>query len=85
MFGLGLWELLLIVVVVMVLFGAGKLPKVMEDLGKGVKSFKNSLAEDEKPKETPAKKIAPKKPAAKPAPKSKKTPVKKAKKTPSKK
>jgi len=44
MFGLGLPELLLIVVVVLVLFGAGKLPKVMEDIGKGVASFRDSVS-----------------------------------------
>ncbi|MBF0612117.1 MAG: twin-arginine translocase TatA/TatE family subunit [Magnetococcales bacterium] len=41
--GLGIPELLIILVIVLVLFGAGKLPKVMADLGKGVKSFKQGL------------------------------------------
>lgn len=36
-------KLLLIVVVVFVVFGAGKLPKVMGDLGKGLRSFKDAL------------------------------------------
>ena len=51
MFGLGMWELLLIVVVVLVIFGAGKLPGVMADVGKGVQAFKKSLkdGDDEAP------------------------------------
>lgn len=48
---LGVWELLLILAIVLVIFGAGKLPKVMGDLGKGVNSFKKGLSEkDEEPK-----------------------------------
>ncbi len=49
MFGLGATELIIILVIVLVIFGAGKLPKVMKDMGKGVKSFKDAMAEDEKP------------------------------------
>ena len=41
-------ELLLILVIVFVLFGAGKLPQVMGDIGKGVKSLKKGLKEEEK-------------------------------------
>lgn len=41
--GLGIPELLIILVIVLVLFGAGKLPKVMSDLGRGVKNFKQGL------------------------------------------
>ena len=45
--GLGIGELALILVIVLIVFGAGKLPKVMNDLGKGVKSFKNGINEGE--------------------------------------
>lgn len=45
--GIGLTELLLILVLVLVIFGAGKLPKVMGDLGKGLRTFKDGLKEDE--------------------------------------
>ncbi len=46
--GLSLTHLLLLLVVVLVIFGAGKLPQVMGDLGKGIKSFKSGLNEDAK-------------------------------------
>ena len=41
-------QILLILVVVLIVFGAGKLPKVMGDIGSGIKSFKKGLNEDEK-------------------------------------
>jgi sec-independent protein translocase protein TatA len=44
---IGLPEILLIVVLVLVIFGAGKLPNVMGDLAKGVKNFKKGLNEDD--------------------------------------
>ena len=47
---LGIGELLLILVIVFVLFGAGKLPQVMNDIGKGVKSLKKGLKDDDKEK-----------------------------------
>ena len=47
---LGIWQIALIVIVVLIIFGAGKLPKVMGDLGKGLQAFKKGIAEvDEKP------------------------------------
>ncbi len=44
---MGAFELILILAVVMIVFGAGKLPSVMKDLGKGVKAFRDGM-EDEK-------------------------------------
>ena len=46
--GLSLLQLLVILLIVLLLFGAGKLPKVMSDLGKGLKSFKSAINEEEK-------------------------------------
>ena len=43
MFGLGTVELVLIMVIVFTIFGAGKLPKLMNDLGDGFRSFKTAL------------------------------------------
>lgn len=45
MFGLGTQELLIILVLVMVIFGAGKLPQVGEALGKGIRNFKKGVNE----------------------------------------
>ena len=47
--GIGFSELLVILVIVFVLFGAGKLPKVMGDIGKGLKSFRDGMKEGDKP------------------------------------
>lgn len=44
---IGIWQIVLILVIVLILFGAGKLPRVMGDVAKGVKSFKAGLKEDE--------------------------------------
>jgi sec-independent protein translocase protein TatA len=44
----GIGELLLILVIVFVLFGAGKLPQVMNDIGKGIKGLKKGLKDEEK-------------------------------------
>jgi len=45
MFGLGTTELLVILVLVMIIFGAGKLPQVGEALGKGLRNFKKGVNE----------------------------------------
>jgi len=47
----GPWEIAAIVVVVLLLFGGRKIPELMKGLGKGVKEFKDGIAEDDK-KET---------------------------------
>lgn len=43
--GIGLPEIIVILVLVLILFGAGKLPQVMSDLGKGMKAFKEGASE----------------------------------------
>jgi len=43
MFGLGTQEMLIILVLVMVVFGAGKLPQVGSSLGKGIRNFKQGV------------------------------------------
>jgi sec-independent protein translocase protein TatA len=45
--GIGIWQLALILVIVFVIFGAGKLPRVMGDIGKGVRSLKDGLKESD--------------------------------------
>ena len=43
MFGLGTTELIIILILVMIVFGAGKLPQVAKSLGKGVRDFKDGI------------------------------------------
>ena len=51
---IGFGEIALILVVVLIIFGAGKLPNVMGDLGKGLRSFKEGMKDDgSKKDETP--------------------------------
>lgn len=45
--GLSFWHLLLILIVVFVVFGAGKLPKVMGDVGKGIRNLREGLKGDD--------------------------------------
>lgn len=49
MFGLGLWELLLILAVVLLLFGANKLPQLGAGLGQGIKSFQKAFRGGQEP------------------------------------
>ena len=44
-----IWQLLIVLVIVLLLFGRGKIPQLMGDMAKGIKSFKSNMAEDEKP------------------------------------
>jgi sec-independent protein translocase protein TatA len=44
---IGIWQVVLILLIVLILFGAGKLPKVMGDVAKGVKNFKTGMKEDD--------------------------------------
>lgn len=50
---LGTWEIILIVLVILLIFGGKKIPELMKGLGKGVKSFKDGVngKEDDEPKE----------------------------------
>jgi len=43
MFGIGMQELLIILVIVLIIFGAGKLPEIGSALGKGIKNFKKTM------------------------------------------
>lgn len=43
MFGLGIWELLLILLIVLLFFGAKRLPEIGSSLGEGIREFKDSL------------------------------------------
>lgn len=45
--GIGMTEILVILSVVMVLFGAKKLPELGEGMGKGIRSFKKAISESD--------------------------------------
>ena len=60
----GIWEILLIVILVLILFGSAKIPAMAKNIANGIKTFKHEI------KEEPAKKSKTQK---------KKTPVKKSK------
>ncbi len=49
--GFGVTELLIILVIVLLIFGAGKLPAIGGNLGKAIKNFKGGVKEDEKEQE----------------------------------
>ncbi len=44
MFGIGMSELVIILVIVLIIFGAGKLPEIGKGLGKGIKNFKSAVS-----------------------------------------
>lgn len=46
MFGLGTTEMMIILVLVLIVFGAGKLPEVAGSLGKGVRQFKDGIKDE---------------------------------------
>lgn len=45
--GLGIPELVIVFLIVLVLFGAGKIPKIAKDIGGGIREFKKSLNSEE--------------------------------------
>lgn len=60
-----IWHWLIVLVIVLLLFGAGKLPKVMGDLAKGIKNFKAGLKDegDDAAAQAPAQPSIPAQPA----------------------
>jgi sec-independent protein translocase protein TatA len=45
---LSISQIIIVLIVILVLFGAGKLPSVMGDLGKGIKSFRKNIKDGDK-------------------------------------
>ena len=43
-----IWHWIIVLIIVLLLFGKGKIPSLMADMAKGIKSFKTNMAEDEK-------------------------------------
>lgn len=48
---LGTWEIILIVLVILLIFGGKKIPELMRGLGKGIRSFKDGMNEKEEKEE----------------------------------
>ena len=43
-----IWQLLIVLAIVLLLFGRGKIPQLMGDMAKGIKSFKRGMTDEEK-------------------------------------
>ncbi len=48
MFGIGMPELIVILVIILIIFGAGKLPEIGAGMGKAIRNFKGATSEPEK-------------------------------------
>jgi sec-independent protein translocase protein TatA len=48
MFGIGMPELIIILVIILIIFGAGKLPEIGAGMGKAIKNFKKATTDEEK-------------------------------------
>ncbi|MDI6837012.1 twin-arginine translocase TatA/TatE family subunit [Ciceribacter thiooxidans] len=51
-----MWHWLIVLAIVLLLFGRGKIPELMGDVAKGIKSFKKGMADDDTP-EAPGKTV----------------------------
>ena len=52
-FGIGTWEILLILVVALIIFGPKRLPELGRSMGKGIREFKDSVTSDKDDDEVP--------------------------------
>ena len=54
MFGqIGIWQILIVALVILVLFGRGRISEMMGDFGKGISSFKKGMSEDDSASSSP--------------------------------
>jgi sec-independent protein translocase protein TatA len=52
--GLSLWHWIIVLLVVLILFGRGRISEIMGDFGKGIKSFKEGINDESAERRTPA-------------------------------
>ena len=57
MFGFGHWEILIILVIALIIFGAGKLPEIGSGIGNAIRNFKKGVADVESEKKVEPEKI----------------------------
>ncbi len=57
MFGIGVPELIIILIIVLIIFGAGKLPEIGTGLGKGIRNFKKATKGEDEIDVTPKKEV----------------------------
>ncbi len=53
MFGIGMPELIIILIIILVIFGAGKLPEIGSGIGRGIRNFKKATNESPEELESP--------------------------------
>ena len=55
--GMSIWHWVILLAIVMLVFGAGRIPRVMGDLAKGIKSFKAGMKDEEVASDEAAKRV----------------------------
>lgn len=64
----GIWQILIVAIVVLVLFGRGRISEMMGDFGKGINSFKKGMTEENRESSEASPQIEAPAPTAEPAP-----------------
>lgn len=56
--GISIWQILIILLIVLLLFGAGRLPQLMGDMAKGIKTFRSGLKDEDETPPPPRERLA---------------------------